>query len=87
MFPLYCSRQCVQGEARLALIFLVWCVIWNCCALWLLAPSGSLCGVLRAIKVLACVLGRFRRESPREARTAWFPFAFGTRGVARFLWR
>ena len=29
-------------------------------------------------------LGRLRRASPREARTAWFPFAFGTRGVARF---
>ena len=71
----------------MALIFLVWCVIWNCCALWLLAPSGSLCGVLRAIKALACVLGCLRRESPRGARTARFSCVFGARGVARFLWR
>ena len=53
----------------------------------LLAPSGSLCGVLRGVESPVCVLGCLRRASPREARTAWFPFAFGTRGVARFLWR
>ena len=64
----------------MALIFLVWRVIWNCCALWLLAPSGSLCGVLRAIKALACVLGRFRRESRREARTACLALMFGRYG-------
>lgn len=56
MFPLYCSRQRVQGEARLALIFLARCVIWDCCALWLLAPSGSPCGVLRGAEGLVCAL-------------------------------
>lgn len=31
MFPLYCSRQCVQGEARLASIFLGLCrVLLRC---------------------------------------------------------
>ena len=50
----------------------------------LLAPSGSLCGVLRGVESPVCVLGCLRRENQRGARTAWFPFAFGTRGVARF---
>lgn len=72
MFPLYCSRQRVQGEARLVLIFLARCVIWDCCALWLLAPSGSPCGVLRGVETLVRALGRLRRASPREARTARF---------------
>lgn len=80
MFPLYCSRQRVQGEARLALIFLVRCAIWGCCALWLLAPSGSLCGVLRGVESLACALGCLRRENQRGARTARFSWAFGSYG-------
>lgn len=54
---------------RLLRIFLVWCAIWHCCALWLLAPSGSLCGVLRGVEGLVCVLGRLRRENQRGART------------------
>ena len=80
MFPLYCSRQRVQGEARLALIFLVRCAIWCCCALWLLAPSGSPCGVLRGVETLVRALGCLRRASPREARTARFSWAFGSYG-------
>lgn len=80
MFPLYCSRQRVQGEARLALIFLVRCAIWCCCALWLLAPSGSPCGVLRGAEGLVCAMGCLRRASPREARTARFSWAFGSYG-------
>ena len=87
MFPLYCSRQRVQGEARLALIFLVRCAIWSCCALWLLAPSGSLCGVLRGVETLVRALGCLRCESPRGARTGRFSWVFGARGVARVLWR
>lgn len=80
MFPLYCSRQRVQGEARLALIFLVRCAIWSCCALWLLAPSGSPCGVLGVFESLVRVLGCLRRASPRGARTARFSWAFGGYG-------
>ena len=80
MFPLYCSRQRVQGEARLAFIFLVRCAIWSCCALWLLAPSGSPCGVLRGVETLVRALGCLRRASPREARTARFSWAFGSYG-------
>lgn len=73
---------------RLLRIFLVWCAIWHCCALWLLAPSGSLCGVLRGVEGLVCVLGRLRRENQRGARTGLFPLVSGVRGVARFLrWR
>lgn len=86
MFPLYCSRQRVQREARLALIFLARCAIWNCCAPWLLAPSGSLCGVLRGVESLACVLGCLRRASPRGARAAWFLYVLWSLGVAWFLW-
>lgn len=51
-----------------------------CCALWLLAPSGSLCGVLRGVEGLVCVLGRLRRASPRGARTARFSWVFGSYG-------
>lgn len=80
MFPLYCSRQRVQGEARLLRIFLARCVIWHCCALWLLAPSGSLCGVLRGVEGLVCVLGRLRRENQRGARTVRFSWVFGSYG-------
>lgn len=80
MFPLYCSRQRVQGEARLALIFLVRCAIWHCCALWLLEPSGSPCGVLRGVETLVRALGCLRRASPREARTARFSRVFGSYG-------
>ena len=87
MFPLYCSRQRVQGEARLALIFLVRCAIWCCCALWLLAPSGSPCGVLRGVETLVRALGCLRRASPREARAAWFLYVLWSLGVAWFLWR
>lgn len=65
---------------RLLRIFLARCVIWNCYSLWLLAPSGSLCGVLRGVESLACALGRLRRASPREARTARFSWAFGSYG-------
>ena len=65
---------------RLLRIFLVWCVIWNCCAPWLLAPSGSLCGVLRGVESLVCVLGRLRRENQRGARTARFSWVFGSYG-------
>lgn len=80
VFPLYCSRRRVQGEARLALIFLARCVIWNCYSLWLLAPSGSLCGVLRGVEALVRVLGRLRRASPRGARTARLALVFGRYG-------
>ena len=80
MFPLYCSRQRVQGEARLALIFLARCVIWDCCALCSLAPSGSLCGVLRGVEALVRALGCLRRASPRGARTARFSWVFGSYG-------
>lgn len=80
MFPLYCSRQCVQGEARLASIFLARCVIWDCCALCLLAPSGSPCGVLRGVETLVRALGYLRRENQRGARTARFSWAFGSYG-------
>lgn len=52
----------------------------------LLAPSGSLCGVLRGVESPVCVLGCLRRASPREARTGRFPFVSVVRGVARFLW-
>lgn len=48
--------------------------------LWLLAPSGSPCGVLRGVESLACVLGCLRRASPRGARTASFSWAFGSYG-------
>lgn len=41
---------------RLLRIFLARCVIWNCYSLWLLAPSGSLCGVLRGVESLVCAL-------------------------------
>lgn len=41
---------------------------------------SSLCGVLRDVESLACVLGRFRRESPRGARTARFSWVFGRYG-------
>lgn len=41
---------------------------------------GSLCGVLGDVESLACVLGRFRRESPRGARTARFSWVFGRYG-------
>lgn len=70
---------------RLLRIFLVWCAIWHCCALWLLAPSGSLCGVLRGVEGLVCVLGRLRRENQRGARTVRLLGAFGVYGVAWFL--
>ena len=83
--PLYCSRQRVQVEARLALIFLARCAIWSCCALWLLAPSGSPCGVLRGVESPVCVLGCLRCESLREARTGRFTLVSGSRGVAWFL--
>ena len=36
---------------------------------------GSLCGVLRGVEGLVCVLGCLRRESPREASAAWFLLA------------
>lgn len=73
---------------RLLRIFLVWCAIWHCCTLWLLAPSGSLCGVLRDVEGLVYVLGRLRRENQRGARTARLLGAFGVYGVAWFLrWR
>lgn len=48
---------------------------------------GSLCGVLRGVESLVCVLGRLRRESPRGARTGRFTLVSGSRGVARFLRR
>lgn len=65
---------------RLLRIFLTRCVIWDCCALWLLAPSGSPCGVLRGVETLVRALGCLRRASPREARTARFSWAFGSYG-------
>ena len=65
---------------RLLRIFLARCVIWNCYSLRLLAPSGSLCGVLRGVEALVRVLGRLRRASPRGARTARFSWAFGSYG-------
>lgn len=37
---------------RLLRIFLTRCAIWYCYSLWLLAPSGSLCGVLRGVEAL-----------------------------------
>lgn len=43
----------------------------------LLAPSGSLCGVLRGIESPVCALGRLRRENQREVRTGRFPLASG----------
>ena len=52
----------------------------------LLAPSGSLCGVLRGVESLVCVLGCLRRASPRGARAARFLYVLWSRGVARFLW-
>ena len=45
-----------------------------------LAPSGSLCGVLRGVESLSCVLGCLRRENQRGARTARFSWAFGSYG-------
>lgn len=47
----------------------------------------SLCGALRGFESPVRTLGRLRRASPREARTACFPLVFGTRGVARVLWQ
>lgn len=52
----------------------------------LLAPSGSLCGVLRGVESLVCVLGCLRRASPRGARAARFLYVLWSCGVARFLW-
>lgn len=46
----------------------------------LLALSGSLCGVLRGVESLACVLGCLRRENQRGARTARFSLVFGSYG-------
>ena len=46
----------------------------------LLAPSGSLCGVLRGVESPVCVLGCLRRASPREARTACLALVFGRYG-------
>lgn len=54
--------------------------------LWLLAPSGSLCGVLRGVESPVCVLGCLRRASPRGARTARFLYVLWSLGVAWFLW-
>lgn len=51
----------------------------------LLAPSGSLCGVLRGVEGLVCVLGCLRRENQRGARTVRLLGAFGVYGVAWFL--
>lgn len=65
---------------RLLRIFLTRCAIWHCCSLWLLAPSGSLCGVLRGVESLSCALGCLRRASPRGARTARFSWVFGSYG-------
>ena len=53
----------------------------------LLAPSGSLCGVLRGVESPVCVLGCLRRASPLGARTARFLYVLWSRGVARVLWR
>lgn len=53
----------------------------------LLAPSGSLFGVLRGVESPVCVLGCLRRASPRGARAAWFLYVLWSRGVARVLWR
>jgi len=47
---------------------------------------GSLCGVLRGVETLVRVLGRLRRASPREARTARFLYVLWSLGVAWFLW-
>ena len=71
---------------RLLRIFLARCAIWNCYSLWLLAPSGSLCGVLRGVEALVRALGCLRRASPREARTARFLYVLWSLGVAWFLW-
>lgn len=70
---------------RLLRIFLTRCAIWDCCAMRLLAPSGSLCGVLMGVEGLVCVLGCLRRASPRGARAAWFLYVLWSRGVAWFL--
>ena len=51
----------------------------------LLAPSGSLCGVLRGVETLVCALGHLRRASPREARTGRFSCVFGERCCAGFV--
>lgn len=64
---------------RLLRIFLTRCAIWYCCSLWLLAPSGSLCGVLGGVETLVRALGCLRCESPRGARTARFSWVFGAR--------
>ena len=48
---------------------------------------GSLCGVLRGVEGLVCVLGCLLRASPRWARAAWFLYVLWSRGVARVLWR
>ncbi len=49
---------------------------------------GSLCGVLRGVESLACVLGCLRRENQRGARTARFLYVLWSLGVAWFLrWR
>lgn len=68
---------------RLLRIFLTRCAIWNCCAMRLLAPSGSLCGVLRGVESTVCALGCLRRASPREVRAARFLYVLWSRGVAR----
>lgn len=46
----------------------------------LLAPSGSLCGVLRGVESPVRVLGCLRRENQRGARTARFSWVFGGYG-------
>ena len=51
----------------------------------LLAPSGSLCGVLRGVESPVCALGCLRRASPRGARTARFLYVLWSLGVAWFL--
>lgn len=71
----------VQVEARLALIFLACRVRLRC------RVCSSLCGVLRGVESLVCVLGCLRCESLRGARTGRFTLVSGSRGVARFLRR
>ena len=61
--------------------FFLACVVSSCVsASAFVRGHGSLCGVLRGVEALVCVLGRLRRENQRGARTGRFSWVFGRYG-------
>lgn len=82
MFPLYCSRQCVQGEARLASIFLGLRRVLLRCRVCVRLRSCFAVRSFEKFLALGSRVGHLQREG---ARTGRFPFVSVVRGVARFL--